>query len=221
MTLKNIQVIGFDLDNTLYPSTDEMQGRIRKVIYERLAVEMDMPVRATEELFEENYNGNFQWSHSGSRTIEELGRMVDRSLDGKEVVQQAIEQADILDLIQPNPELNKMLGRLKQDYDLDLISGTSYALVFAKLQRVGIEKEVFENISADRKFGSKTTGEVYQHWIQQRQTSPNQMLYVGDNKRQDVDSPKKLEILTCIVGKPYDNADYHIKDILELETLLK
>jgi len=216
MSLENIQVIGFDLDGTLYPSTDEMQGRIRPKIYERLASEFDILFDVAKELFEEGYNGSDAWSQSGSRTIEHIAESFDRnSIDGREIVQQALEQADILDLMHPNPGLYAMLRRLSSDYHLDLITGTSSDLAHAKLQRLGVEAMIFESIVAQ----SKTNGEVYQHWIQQRQTSPNQMLYIGDNKKQDIDSPKALGIRTCIVGKPYDGADYHIENILELEGL--
>ncbi len=220
MSLQDIHILGFDLDNTLYPSTEQMQDRIRKEIYRKISEELGISIDASEKLFEENYNGQFPWSQSGSRTIEELGKRHDKQLDGKLVVQQSIEEADILDFINENPELTNMLERLNSRFGLDLITGTSYDLTFAKLRKLGIKTEIFGNIFAQRQYGSKMTGDVYRYWINKRQTLPEKMLYVGDNKRQDIDSPKKLGIRTCIIGDEYDGADFHIKDILELERLL-
>ncbi len=220
MSLKNISVIGVDLDGTLYTQSNEMQGRIREKIYDRLGLELDIPLDAASELFEEEYNGNFPWSHSGSRTIEELGKRVDRRLDGKGIVQQSIEQADILDLIPPNPEVNGMLGRLGTRFNLDLITSTSYDLAYAKLKKIGIDEGKFTQIFAEGKYGSKSSGEAYRHWIEKRNTLPEQMLYVGDNKKQDIEVPNSAGIRTCFIGE-YSDADYSIENILDLETLLK
>lgn len=214
-----IKVIGFDLDNTLYAQSEEMQGRIRGKIYEKLADAISVPVEEAKQLFESNYNGNFSWSHSGSRTLEEIGRGHKVNLSNTNIVQKAIEEADILDLIPPNQELDTMLTRLKSQFNLDLITGTSYDLAYSKLQRLGVGFQVFGNILAEGKYGGKTNGEVYKHWIQKRQTPPNQMLYVGDNKKQDVLAPMSLGIKTCYVGTGSVKSDFHIRDILELKNL--
>jgi len=217
-----IKLIGFDLDNTLYVQTDEMQNRVRDKIYERLTTEFDIPFDAARELFEENYDGEFAWSHSGSRTIDYMAEMFERvSIDGKEIVQRSIDQADVVDLISANPDLVEMLNRLSRKYYLDLITGTSYDLAFAKLERIGIDKDIFGNTFANKEYGSKTDGEVYLHWLGVRGSLPNQTLYVGDNKKQDIYAPNLLGIRTCMVGGEYDKAGYQIGNILELEALLK
>lgn len=217
--LVKVKVIGFDLDNTLYPSTPEMQERIRGKIYEKLASGLNISVELAKDLFEENYNGNFPWSQSGSRTINELAKRYQKELNGKEVVQQGLEQADILDFIQPNPELRKMLFRLFGRFDLDLISGTSQDLAIGKIDKIGLTKDLFGYFFTGGEFGSKTDGTAFQYWLDKRKIPPNQMLYVGDNKKQDIDAPKRLGIRTCIVGKQYDNADFYIPTINDLESL--
>lgn len=224
MTLENISVIGFDLDNTLYPVTDEMQGRIRGKIYEKLAYGLRISIEDAERLFEDNYNGDFEWSFSGSRTIKEIARQHEKECSkerGSLIVQQSIEQADILDFIQPNPGLNEMLERLDGRFVLDLITGTSYDLAYSKLKKIGIDSERFTHILAEGKYGGKSTGEVFQHWLSLNPVgdSPRHM-YVGDNKKQDIDASKRLGIRTCYVGGEYEGADYSIHNILELESLL-
>jgi FMN phosphatase YigB (HAD superfamily) len=59
---------------------------------------------------------------------------------------------------------------------------------------------------------------MYKKWIKKRGT-PENMLYVGDNKKQDVDVPKSLGIRTCFLGK-YEQADIQMANILELEERL-
>jgi len=219
--LSDISLIGFDLDNTLYPSTEEMQARIRGKIYEKLSSHLGILVERARELFEENYNGVFKWSHSGSRTIAEIGRQLGKTLDGSDLVQQSLEEADIVDFIQPNPALSEMLRRLSGQFDLDLITGSGKGLAVKKLDRLGVSGYAFFYFFSGKEFGSKSTGDVYRHWIQERAVLPHQALYVGDNVRQDVEAPKKLGIRTCLVGKEDAAADYCIKNILDLERLLE
>lgn len=220
LDLENIKVIGFDLDNTLYPVTPEMQLRIREKIYEKLASGLDISLKQAEQLFEENYNGNFPWNHSGSRTIKELGKKYKKELNGKKLVQQSNAEADILDFIQPNPGLQKILSRLYTKFQLDVISSSKYDPALAKLKKIGIDRDLFRFFLAGETFGSKTDGTLYELWLNKRETPPSQILYVGDNTRQDIDSPKNLGIKTCIVGKQYENADFYIPTIKDLENLL-
>lgn len=223
MSLKNICVIGFDLDGTLYPSTPKIQKKIRKEIYEKLASIFDISIKKARNLFEENYNGNFPWSYSGSRTIEELARRYEKNLNGSDIVQESLEQADILDFIKPNLELKEMLGRLSNKYRLDLITSSTYKSTYDKLEKIGIPKAFFKFFLAEKKFGYKTDGTIYEHWLRVREIFGNQALYVGDNKKQDVQSPKRLKIKTCLISedKTDSMADLNIKNILELEDLLK
>jgi len=215
----DIKVIGFDLDNTLYNSNEEMQKKIRGKIYEKLSVIFKIPLKESENLFEKNYNGDFPWKNSGRRTIEELARRFNTSVDGREIVQESIEEAEIIDLIEENKMLEEMLKRLKQKYRLDIITSGDYEFALKKLDKIGVEKKLFDLILAQGKFGGKTTGDVYKYWINELKINPNQILYVGDNLRADIEIPKLLGIKTCFIGKENSMADICINDILELEKL--
>lgn len=216
---EKIRVIGFDLDNTLYPVIPEMQSRIRGKIYEKLASGLSISVEQAGDLFETNYNGNFPWSQSGSRTVEELAKKYKRKLNGKELVQQSNEEADILDFIQPNPELQEILSRLYSRFQLDILSSSRFDLAIKKLKRIEIDRRLFGHILAGKMFGRKTDGTLYELWLNiRRDNGPK--LYIGDSKKQDIDIPKSLGIRTCIVGKEYENADFYIPTINDLERLL-
>ncbi len=221
--LAKIKVIGFDLDNTLYPTNSEMQSRIRRKIYEKLSSKLNISIESAEEQFEENYNGNFQWSHSGSRTINELAKRHQKTLDGSGIVQQSLEETDVLDFIQPNPKLQDILNDLfARNFYLDLITSSSYDLTFQKLRKIGINSPLFGFIFTGKEFGSKTDGTIFNYWLTkyfQKDIHPDQFLYIGDSKKQDIDSTKRLGIKTCIVGKQYENADLYIPTINDLESL--
>lgn len=215
-----VRVIGFDLDNTLYPATPDIQKRIRGLIYKKVAGELGIKEEKARELFEQFYNseGN-PYSHSGGRTIREIARVYGRKIE-RDIVQQALEEADILDLIERNPKLVEMLWTLEPRYGIDLITGSARKLALAKLERLGVEPDVFDYMLTTEENGSKTTGEAYRQWIKMRKFPPKDLVYVGDNKVQDVEVPKKLGIRTCFLGRSNPGADFHIQDILELEKML-
>lgn len=212
-----ISRIGFDLDNTLYPSTPEMQSRIRGRIYEILSEKLNVDVEKARDLFEENYEGQYAWSHSGYRTVQHLAKQYGKTID-IDVVQVAMETANILDFIEPNEEVVSMLERLSDRYDLDLITGSNPEPARQKLQRIGIDSEIFECFFANA--GSKTSGEVYKMWLDQIKVPASKLLYLGDNVKQDIIAPQRLGIKACLVGKQSPEARFSIPNILELEKFL-
>jgi FMN phosphatase YigB (HAD superfamily) len=216
--LEEIEVIGFDLDNTLYSQSEEMQTRIRNKIYFILSSELKIDPSEAKSLFEQNYNGNFQWSHSGSRTINYIGEKFGIVLNGSNIVQKAIETADILDLIKPNPNLNLLLLKLSKKYKLDLITGSEKNYALKKLDKIAINPNLFEiKITGSDKV-SKSDGSAYNLWISLRKINPKKIIYIGDNPKQDLLIPVGFGIKTCFIGED-SNADFCIKDIMELENI--
>jgi HAD superfamily hydrolase (TIGR01549 family) len=155
-----------------------------------------------------------------SSTLKELGKKYNKELNGKKLIQQSNEEADILDFIQPNPGLQKILSRLYTKFQLDVISSSKYDSAIKKLKRTGIDRDLFGFFLAGETFGSKTEGTLYELWLSKRGILPSQVLYIGDSTKQDIDSPKRLGIKTCIVGKQYENADFYMSSVNDLESLL-
>ncbi len=209
-----IKAIGFDLDGTLYPYTPEIHKRVRNKIYEKISKFYNIPENKAEELFEKAYLE----TSSGHRSIERISEVYEKEIGKRDLIQEALEEADILDMINPNPALRNMLTRLSQTKSLDIITGSEFELARKKLTKIGIPENTFEYFLSLNN-GSKTTGGKYLKWIQLRELNPKQLLYIGDNNKQDVDAPKSLGIKTCIIGK-YENADFQISNILDLENIL-
>jgi len=213
--LDNIKVIGFDLDGTLYPISSEIKKRQRTKIYEKISSKFDISLKKAKDIFEEHYS-NFM---SSVKTLEEISKQLGRKVE-ENIVQEALEEADFLDLIKKNEELNCMFLRLKKQRPLDLLTASSYDLSLAKLEKIGINLEIFDYFLSRNNGFRKTDGSLYKKWIKNREFSPEKMLYVGDNTKLDIDIPKSLGIKTCIIGN-YKNADFEINNILDLEILFK
>lgn len=210
-----VKVVGFDLDGTLYEDTPEIHARIRGKIYEKMSDFFDISVENSKRLFEEKYAVLL----SGSRTVNEIAQQFGKDVNGSDFVQDALQEAEFLDLIEENTRLSQMLYRLSKHKRLDLVTGSSYSLVLKKLKKLGIAPGVFSHILAGED-GSKSSGEIYEKWVSSGRYSPGQHLYVGDNVKQDIEAPRKLGIKTCFVGKGNSEADFSIENILDLENLV-
>ena len=155
---------------------------------------------------------------SGSRTIERLGMMYGKQLNGVGIVQGCLARANVWDLIEENFDLVEMLADLSGKYYLDLVTSTHSSLMYPKLEKIGIGVNIFNNIFTGEN-GSKSDGGMFRKWLELRNFKPEEHLYVGDNEKVDVDVPKSLGIKTCFIGD-YEEADFCVSNIMELEELL-
>jgi len=224
MSIDTIEVIGFDLDGTLYPSTPDIQKKIRSNIYKKIAKIFFISEERSAELFEGLYNSEgFNYSSSGSRTIKEIGRIHGFDIGKEEcsyLIDDSIADANILDLIEPNPQLSNMLERLSQERPVDLITNSEKDLALSKLERLSVNYSIFEKFLAGGEFGSKSDGTVYDFWVSQYNSfMPGQFLYIGDNFKQDILPPKRKGMQTCLVGKDHPETDYAVENILDVENL--
>lgn len=216
---KRIKVVGFDLDGTLYPYTEEIQRRNREEIYGELSGVLGISFEEVDKTFNCLYNDrNEECCGSGSRTIERIGKMYDKQLNGVGIVHECLGRANVWDLIEENSRLVRMLENLSGKYCLNLITSIHSSLMYHKLERIGIDIGIFNYVFTGEN-GSKSDGGIFREWLKLRDFNVDEYLYVGDNEKVDVDVPKSLGIKTCFIGD-YEGADYCVSNIIELEELL-
>lgn len=216
-SVSNIEVIGFDLDGTLYPQDNKADERIKTRIAEIMfknSPEMGSVAKA-REIFERVY----EKTQSGTKVLKELG--YDNPVG---IMDQALATANVLDLIKPNPNLVQMLSRIGEDYTLFLLTSGPKEQALEKLEKIGINSKVFKHsFYSDQPTGfSKTDGTAYENVLKTMGYSDGKKhLYVGDRVVADISPAKKYGIRTVLVSdKPNSNADHVIKKPEDLERLL-
>ena len=195
-TLRNIRVVGFDLDQTLYPKSPLIDERIQEYLYEAIAEHRKVDREAAKQLFKERYRDGS--GLSGRQTLEELGLP-----NAGELVQEALERADITSLLVPDVETNALLAEIHSRYEgMDLITGSNERGAEEKLKALGLATSLFTNvITADR--STKSNGDSYRLWLSlYPQHAPEHFLYVGDRVRTDHEIPASLGIRTALVYVP-------------------
>jgi|GEM_PF-1345556 len=192
----NIKVIGFDLDQTLYPKSSFIDEAIQIYIYHKIAEHKGVSLAEAEKMFKDLYQGGR--GLGGSTTLKMLGVP-----NHQDVVQEALERADIDQYLVPDQETLAILRRLKAKYGhIDILTGSNRANADKKLEKIGMSgtgNPLFNHILTNDD-GPKPTGDLYRQWMAiYPGLTPENFLYIGDRPRSDYEVPKLLGIDAILV----------------------
>jgi FMN phosphatase YigB (HAD superfamily) len=212
--IEKIEAIGFDLDGTLYPSKKEMDDRIRQEISKKILLKK--PELENLEKAREHFEERYKELHSGTEILRETGYP-----NAGEIMDKCLANADVLDLIDEDKELQKILERLKDKFMLYLLTSSPKELSIKKLEKMGINPEIFNYMffSDTPNIGSKGSGEAFNYVIREMGIEPSQHLYVGDRERTDVIPAKEKGMETIRIGEE-SSASITIKNIKDIEEVL-
>lgn len=189
-----IKVVGFDLDQTLFPKSPEIDEAIQKYIYEKIAAFKGISISDAATLFRSYYKDGA--GLSGTQTVREIGLP-----NASEIIQEALERADIAKFLHENKEVVQLLNDLKNRYEaVDLITGSTEKTAHEKLKKLHIPFSLFnKTILGDQ--ASKSEGDAYKLWLSYYPNfKPDQFLYIGDRVRSDYEVPKTFGIQSLLVN---------------------
>ncbi|MFH1399803.1 MAG: HAD family hydrolase [Candidatus Woesearchaeota archaeon] len=132
---RDVKAVGFDLDNTLYPTTPQMDEIVQQRMCELATAELGYQVGDVRTAFDSLYAQH----KSASTALSKLGVM-----NGKALAQQALAEAPVHGLIKPDPTLVEMLDRIQFERKLFLITTSPRDVALLKLAAIGIDPDVFD-----------------------------------------------------------------------------
>lgn len=207
-----IKVIGFDLDQTLYPKSPDIDTAIQVYLYHKIADHLHVSLSEAKKLFKDLYREGR--GLSGSQTL--LALNIPNS---KNSIQEALEKADIIKFLKPNKTINQLLKDLKNKYNnIDILTGSNLSITLSKLKHLEIDPSLFTYIiTADD--SSKSNSDAYKDWLlKYPEFKPEDFLYIGDRPKTDHFIPKQLGIETILVNQKETNSEV---DCLQLSSLLE
>lgn len=208
LSLKDIKAVGFDLDNTLYPNSKEIDNRIRNEIAKRILEKKPelKSIEKTKEIYEKKYLGIGSWT----KVLGGIGIK-----NPEKVMYRCMSRADITDLLEEDEKLIKILERINDKYYTFLITSSPEDLGLSKLRKIGIHLSLFDYSV----FGiSKVNTNVFYDFLKQSKYSSKEHVYIGDLKS-DILPAKSLGMKTIAVGMRIKEADIYIKNIHDIERL--
>ncbi len=206
----NIKVVGFDLDQTLYPKSPLIDEAIQIYIYHKIAEQKGCSLDEASQLFNDLYQKGR--GLSGSKSLKALGIE-----GGGEIVQEALENADIASFLKPDPKTADLIKRLGKHYrSIDILTGSNTKNANIKLAKLRLPSTLFGRIITSDDH-AKSNGDAYRYWMHSYpELVPANFLYVGDRVRSDYEVPRSLGISSILVYMPdQDNT----LECLQLATL--
>lgn len=207
-----IKVIGFDLDQTLYPKSPKIDEAIQSYIYEKIANHKHCSLADARKLFTDLYKGGK--GLTGSQTLVAL-----QIPNPKEIVQEALENADIAEFLAPDSEVLALLKLIKKQYQhMDLITGSILAIAKNKLAKLAIPITVFDQVITGEI--TKSDGSAYREWLKRYPNlKPEQFLYIGDREKSDYWVPKDLGIPSILVNIQMANPEVRCLQLSSLQAI--
>ncbi len=215
--MSNIKVIGFDLDQTLYPKSPEIDEAIQVYLFKKISDHLNIPLPEARKMFTELYKDGA--GLSGSKTLAYLGvPNADNS------IQEALELADITKFLHPNPEVISLIKDLKAKYQyVDIITGSNLKITLNKLECLGIDSELF-NVIITNDDASKSNSDAYKLWLAKYPTySAKNFVYIGDRLKTDHYIPEALGIQTIMVNQRTINPEItcpQLPTLLDIRSIL-
>jgi len=213
---KDVKAVGFDLDGTLYKATEEIDDRIGEHVAAKI-LEKSSEFKSIEEA-KTFYKKRYKEIESGSKTLMEVGY---EPIEAREVMKKCLDESDISDLLQKDEELVNILEQISKKYFIYLITKSPADIGRKKLASIGIDESIFKyKVYGDNIwFIGKTKKEALTRVFEESSIPPDQHVYVGDRRNDDIINAKLLGVKTIAVWSRIEEADataLHIHDIKEL-----
>lgn len=199
-----VQIVGIDLDQTLYPKSQAVDDAIQRGIYPYIADLKGISIENAETLFVNAY----EEAGSGSKALVALGFDVESA---SAIVQEALDNADLSSVLVFDAKVKALVYALSYAFShVDLITGSNRSNALSKLGKIGIDLDVFglaiygDDVLPDGTRLSKSDGSAFIEWMQYDNLPPEAHLYIGDRAKTDHTMPASMGIQTILVGGDVD-----------------
>jgi len=210
--LKKIKCIGFDMDGTLYPETKEIQDFKKELLCKCLVEKDKISFSEAREIRDREF------AKTGSYTCVLKHHGIE---DTNKIINDKGHNNQLIKLIRFDPGLEKFLKKIKKKYKTFLVTHTNKKYAVPRMSKAGINYQDCFDVCIFGDSGLlKTSREVFDLALSKLNFKPEEVLYVGDRETVDIVVPKKIGMLTIMVGSNSSLADYRLDSIYDLPNIL-
>ncbi len=206
--------ISFDMDGTLIDPifTDYVWGQGIPTLY---AEKVGLPFEAAKAYVEKEYRkvgeGAIEWYD-----IKYWFRLFQLEQSWKDLMKQFVDKIKVY------PDVNHILERLKDKFQLILTSNAGREFIEIELEATGLGKYFDQIFSATSDFREvKKTIEFYQRICQILGVSPQEIVHIGDHYEFDYLVPRRLGIRAFYLDRSGEQkGEFILQDLRDLEKRL-
>lgn len=221
-----IKAIIFDLDHTLFDRYKTLEQIVDSCFHETMfKPDTDPAVAKKEWIFADKNFIHLGW-----------GKMIEY-LKGKAIVKDGVTEENVVSdyilplfmkIAVPFDFVIPTLNELRRDYRIGLITNGKHEIQTKKMEMLGI-RDLFDEIIISEDYGvEKPDTKLYEIMSKKLGIAPCEMLYVGDNPKNDVDAsrnagyiPVWVKTTGTWVYSDIEKPELQIETVAELPVLLK
>lgn len=202
-----IQLIGWDIDGTLYPPSSEMELAINNLKIKAVAEKL----KCSETEARNRFNTRLAQLKSNTKVLDSLG------IDGQAFFVGVWDQLDLQQYIHPDPNLVAAFSRVKSLRQAVLTNSNTPEQAEKKLSLLGLSPDQFSPILTSTMIGiNKPDKKAFEIFLHSVNLEPEQVLYVGDREEVDVLPAHALGMRTAIIRGKSNVADLTVLRAQEL-----
>jgi FMN phosphatase YigB (HAD superfamily) len=194
--IKQLKVLAWDLDGTLYPPVLALEEAINGEILKALA--LSLACSETEAAV--YYADKKKQLKSSTRVLNGAG------IDGNDFFTKLWQELPLDRYIKPNPELHKLFKSSQQFIHVLHTNSNTLEVVERKLDCIGLSIDNFSEILTFPRAGcQKPDVEAFEMLLESTSQQPGQILYIGDRPEVDLIPASKVGLHTALVTYGREN----------------
>jgi len=213
MSKRDIKLVIFDVDGTLYRSREYEEHLLNKMvetIAEMLGVDLETAAMRLAE--------GKKVTKTVSGTVEMLG------LDRSEFYSRLAEKVDVDRFIKRNDRVKSLLdGLRRRGFYVALHTNSGKDLAQKVLKALGVDSRSYDLIITSDDAPPKPSTEGYEKLLSHFEVEPGQALYVGDRYEVELEPARQVGMKTALVHGVAKKiiVDYRLESIFDLDGLLR
>jgi HAD superfamily hydrolase (TIGR01549 family) len=202
--LKQISALGWDLDGTLYPPSDELSFMIKERIWRTVAQKKGWDFSRAKEECQRRYKK----LGSNTKTVISFG------IDGLKFFVEFWDEIDIRRFIKKDERIVKMIHNLKDKRQFIISNSNRIDQIEKKLSVIGLKPSLFEFIVSTVDLGAvKPDPKPFLVALERLELEPQKVLFVGDREDADILGARGVGMRTCFVWGESDKADVSLDSV--------
>lgn len=187
---KELKVLAWDLDGTLYPPTEELNQAIEQALIEELAAALNCSKAAAAK----HYALQKTKLKSSTKVLNQAG------INGHQFFIDLWYRLPLELYIQSNPELEQLFSASQNLTHVLHTNSNTLEIVKRKLACVGLSIDHFSQVMTFPKDGyQKPDRQAFELLIKVANEAPANILYIGDRSEVDLQPAKELGLHTALV----------------------
>ncbi len=210
--IKDIKVIVWDLDGTLYPNIPELAKAIHDAFIAILGERKNLNYKDAAHLLD----ATVKIQKGFTRSLQALGCGSRLS-----IIKRIEELVDKTSYLKIDPKIMSLFQQLSQLRHI-LTSDTTHATINKELEALGLSATIFELVlGVDDTQTTKPDIIYFSSVLEYTHLTPAEHLFVGDRVEVDLLPAKRMGMRTCLVGGSSYEVDFSLPDVYQVADLFK